>query len=168
MAWLQSSFTNQQLIGDNKTSNLRKGYKVGSLNKNTDPDKSNTPLLIEGPLVDFTTDCAVTESCGKSISEPKKPNILQNFANKPSFLSSNFFDRSTNIIKTKPLPNIQSPTETTTESLNIPKEGKNLMSFCKNNQPPVEEKEDSDEDSDDEWFSPHASRGYQKVKTGAD
>lgn len=42
------------------------------------------------------------------------------------------------------------------------------MSFGKCDKPRVEIEEDEDEDSDDEWFSPHASRGYQRVKTGAD
>lgn len=52
--------------------------------------------------------------------------------------------------------------------VNKPKEGKNLLSFGKCDKPQVEIEDDEDEDSDDEWFSPHASRGYQRVKTGAD
>lgn len=50
MDWLQSSQICQQVLGDRGGTNLRKGYKVGDLSRNHDPDKSDTPLLHDNPM----------------------------------------------------------------------------------------------------------------------
>ncbi|GIY97336.1 hypothetical protein CEXT_3561 [Caerostris extrusa] len=77
MAWLQSSFTNHQLLGEGVGSNHRKGYKVGALNKNTDPDKSDTPLLQDSSSIS-----SVNSSDNSSwlkdngAAAPKKQNML--------------------------------------------------------------------------------------------
>ncbi|GIX78658.1 hypothetical protein CDAR_370081 [Caerostris darwini] len=163
MAWLQSSFTNHQLLGEGVGSNHRKGYKVGSLNKNTDPDKSDTPLLQDSSSIS-SENSSDNSSWLKDngAAAPKKQNML---LGKSGFLSSSFFDRSSANSKLKPLTGSREAFQSSVGQASKLKEDKKLLSEDKNKTPQFEEDED---ESDDDWCIPHTSGGYQKVKSGAD
>ncbi|XP_067144178.1 uncharacterized protein [Centruroides vittatus] len=65
MDWLA---TNHQVLGDKSSTNLRKGYRVGDLSKNRDPDNSNTPLLHDQTVLEKEI------KCGKGSSQTRSPN----------------------------------------------------------------------------------------------
>ncbi|GBL84845.1 hypothetical protein AVEN_93870-1 [Araneus ventricosus] len=163
MAWLQSSFTNHQVLGESVGSSHRKGYKVGSLNKNTDPDKSNTPLLQDSSCLspDKAKDNSDWFEDDDSSTAPKKQNVL----GKSSFLTSSFFDRSSINSKLKPLTSSRETSQNAAGQASKLKEDSKLLSGEKNKNPQCE---DDDDESDDEWCIFHTSGGYQKVKSGAD
>ncbi|GFQ99511.1 uncharacterized protein TNCT_283951 [Trichonephila clavata] len=164
MAWLQSSFTNHQLLGESGGSSHRKGYKVGSLNKNTDPDKSDTPLLQDSSPF---SPKKVGNNSGwfedDGTTGPKKQGML---LGKSSFLSTSFFDRSSINSKLKPLAVSRDSSQSSAGQTSKVKEDKKLLSGEKQETPQYEE--DEDDDSEDEWCIPHTSGGYQKVRSGAD
>ncbi|GFT34445.1 uncharacterized protein NPIL_177901 [Nephila pilipes] len=163
MAWLQSSFTNHQLLGESGGSSHRKGYKVGSLNKNTDPDKSDTPLLQDSsPLSSEKVDNTSGWFENDGAAAPKKQSML---LGKSSFLSTSFFDRSNVNSKLKPLAVSRDSSQSSAGQASKLKEDKKLLNIEKNASPQYE---DEDDDSEDEWCIPHTSGGYQKVRSGAD
>ncbi|CAL1275873.1 unnamed protein product [Larinioides sclopetarius] len=162
MSWLNSPFTNHQVLGESVGSSYRKGYKVGSLNKNTDPDKSDTPLLQDSACLspDKTRDNSDFFEDDSSTA-PKKQNVL----GKSSFLTSSFFDRSSINSKLKPLTGSREISQNAAGQASKLKEDSKLLSGDKNKNPQCDE---DDDESDDEWCIFPTSGGYQKVKSGAD
>ncbi|XP_054717104.1 uncharacterized protein LOC129226518 [Uloborus diversus] len=159
MAWLQSSFTSHQLH-DNSGSNLRKGYKVGLINKNTDPDKSDTPLLHDSPQSpDWQSEpsAAQNQACALKKKENVK-NVTQPNPSKHSFFSSGLFDRSGSSTKQK--NQNQSNVQNSSQSCGGKKviENKKLLK----EESGVEKSApiDDDYDSDDSWNVSH-SGGYR-------
>ncbi|XP_035215562.1 uncharacterized protein LOC118189128 [Stegodyphus dumicola] len=168
MAWLQSSFTSHQLLGDSSGSNIRKGYKVGSVNKNSDPDKSDTPLLHDSSHSPESENVSSDWFKNTGAVASKKQVVPQSNAGKTSFLSSGIFDRSGSNIKLKsPTANHNNPQNSIGYSDKQTENKKLLNDEGMKKNPLFDDEEEEEEDSEDEWCIPH-SGGYQRVRPGAD